>query len=98
MNIKRGTVVSNTGAVGWGVGKVMEVTPSKATIQFSDGITRMIAATHYAVLQPGDAAFFVPVVEIAKEAKVRAKPKTPKIPKIPKPPKVPKMAKANKPA
>ena len=97
MNIKRGVVVSHTGAIEWGVGKVMEVASAKATIQFSDGITRKIAATHYAFLQPGDPAFFVPVAETTKVAKVRA-PRIPKIPKIPKQPKAPKAAKTKKPA
>ncbi len=102
MNIKRGTIVSNSGAIEWGVGKVMEVSPSKATIQFSDGIIRKIAATHYVILQPGDPAFFVPLPEIIKVAKVRAAPKIPKeakaakIPKEPKAPKIPKAAKAPK--
>jgi hypothetical protein len=96
MNIKRGTVVSNSGAIEWGVGKVMEVSPSKATIQFSDGIIRKIAATHYLILQPGDPAFFVPLPEIIKVAKVRAAPKVPKILKEPKEPKVAKMPKEPK--
>jgi uncharacterized protein DUF3553 len=97
MNIKRGTVVSHTGAIEWGVGKVMEVTSSKATIQFSDGITRRIASSHYTILQPGDPTFFVAVAEITNVAKVRAA-RTPKIPKIPKEPKAPKIAKTKKPA
>lgn len=61
MIIKRGNVVSHTGAMEWGVGKVMEVTALKATIQFSDGITRKIASSHYAILQPADRSCFVPV-------------------------------------
>ena len=36
MIIKRGKVVSHSGAIEWGVGKVVEVTTLKATIQFSD--------------------------------------------------------------
>jgi len=51
MNIRRGNVVSHTGAHEWGVGTVLEVTPFKATIQFSDGIIRKIASSHYTTLQ-----------------------------------------------
>ena len=61
MTIKRGTVVSHAGAIDWGVGKVVEVSALKATIQFSDGIIRKIASSHYLNLQPGDAASFVPI-------------------------------------
>lgn len=75
MIIKRGTVVSHSGAVEWGVGKVMEVTDLKATIQFSDGIVRKIAASHYLTLQPADAALFVPLPESVPEVKVRTTPK-----------------------
>ena len=59
MTIKRGNVVSHTGAVEWGVGKVVEVTAMKATIQFSDGIIRKIASSHFTVLQPAARASFV---------------------------------------
>ena len=75
MIIKRGNIVSNTGALQWGVGKVMEVAPLKATIQFSDGITRKIASSHYIILQPGDPAAFVPVLESVPAEKVRATPR-----------------------
>ena len=51
MKIRRGNVVSHTGAHEWGVGEVLEVTPFKATIQFSDGIIRKIASSHYTTLQ-----------------------------------------------
>lgn len=60
MIIKRGNVVSHTVAHEWGVGKVVEVTPLRATIQFSDGIIRKIASSHYTILQPADSASFVP--------------------------------------
>ena len=56
MTIKRGIVVSHAGAIEWGVGKVVEVTAFKATIQFSDGIIRKIASSHYPILQPADPA------------------------------------------
>ena len=75
MIIKRGTVVSHTGAVQWGAGKVVEVSPLKATIQFSDGIIRKIASSHYMILQPADPASFVPIPDKIPGVKVRATPK-----------------------
>jgi hypothetical protein len=75
MIIKRGKVVSHSGAIEWGVGKVVEVTTLKATIQFSDGIIRKIASSHYTILQPADPAFFVPIPESVPVVKVRATPK-----------------------
>ena len=73
--IKRGNVVSHSGAMEWGVGKVVEVTPLKATIQFSDGIIRKIASTHYTILQLADAASFVPAAESVPVVKARATPR-----------------------
>jgi hypothetical protein len=75
MIIKRGTVVSHAGAIEWGVGKVVEVSPLKATIQFSDGVIRKIASSHYTILQPADPASFVPIPDSVPVAKVRATPK-----------------------
>ena len=75
MIIKRGTVVSHTGASEWGVGKVVEVLPFKAVIHFSDGIIRKIASSHYAVLQPGDPDSFVSIPVNAPGVKGRATPK-----------------------
>ena len=75
MTIKRGNVVSHAGAVEWGVGKVVEVTALKATIQFSDGIIRKIASSHYTILQPADPASFVHIPVSVPVAKVRATPK-----------------------
>jgi hypothetical protein len=72
MNIKRGIVVNHSGALEWGVGKVLEVTELRATIQFSDGITRKISSSHYTILQPADAALFVSAEGTAAVAKVRA--------------------------
>ena len=72
MTIKRGNVVSHAGAIEWGAGKVVEVNGLKATIQFSDGIIRKIASSHYTILQPADPASFVSSVEIAPMPKVRA--------------------------
>lgn len=71
MIIKRGKVVSHTGAHEWGVGKVVEVTPLKATILFSDGIIRKIASSHYAILQPADPAAFVPIPDSVPVVKAR---------------------------
>ncbi|MFA7059641.1 MAG: hypothetical protein WC156_02335 [Pedobacter sp.] len=72
MTIKRGNVVSHAGAIEWGSGKVVEVNGFKATIQFSDGIIRKIASSHYTILQPADPASFVSSVEIVPTPKVRA--------------------------
>ena len=58
-----------------GAGKVVEVTPLKATIQFSDGIIRKIASSHYTILQPADPASFVPIPDSVPVVKVRATPK-----------------------
>jgi hypothetical protein len=71
MIIKRGNVVSHAGAVEWGVGKVVEVSALKATIQFSDGIIRKIASSHYTILEPADPAFFVPIPDSIPVVKAR---------------------------
>ena len=60
MIIKAGNIVSHTGGVEWGVGKVLEVTAAMATIQFSDGKNRKIAASHFTTLQPAAAGSFMP--------------------------------------
>lgn len=74
MIIKRGSVVSHTGAHEWGFGKVVEVTPVKATIQFSDGIIRKIASSHYTILQPADPISFVTLpVKVAAVKRVAVK-------------------------
>jgi hypothetical protein len=78
MTIKRGNVVSHTGGIEWGVGKVVEVTPFKATIQFSDGVIRKIASSHYTILQPADPASFVPILGSVPVVKARATPRKPK--------------------
>ncbi|MDD3293650.1 MAG: DUF3553 domain-containing protein [Salinivirgaceae bacterium] len=75
MTIKPGTVVSHSGATAWGVGKVVEMTALRATIQFSDGIIRKIAASHYTSLQLADPASFVPIPESVPVEKVRLTPK-----------------------
>ena len=76
MTIRRGNVVSHTGAHEWGVGKVVEVTDFKATILFSDGITRKIAASHYATLQPASRASSEPITDSSQIKKARATPKS----------------------
>jgi hypothetical protein len=72
MIIKRGIVVSHAGAIEWGVGKVVEVTDLKATIQFSDGIIRKIASSHYTIRHPADSASFVSPADSLPVPKVRA--------------------------
>lgn len=72
MIIKRGIVVSHSGVIEWGAGKVVEVSPLSATIQFSDGIIRKIASSHYATLQPADPDSYIPVPAPAPAAKGRA--------------------------
>jgi hypothetical protein len=73
MNVKRGNVVSHTGMNEWGAGMVVQVADGRATIQFSDGIIRKIAASHYTTLQPADPASYLPPPENVPEAKkVRA--------------------------
>ena len=81
MNIKRGNVVSHTGMIEWGVGMVVMVADGRATIQFSDGIMRKIAASHYTTLQLADPASYLPPSEIEPAVKVRAKRK-PKQPAV----------------
>jgi hypothetical protein len=77
MKIKRGNVVSHTGAHEWGAGKVLEVTDLKATIQFSDGIIRKIASSHYTILQPAARASFVAHPDGVTDVNSRANPTSP---------------------
>jgi len=60
MRLKRGNVVSHTGVHAWGAGKVLEIAEFNATIQFSDGITRKIASSHFELLEPTDPAAYIP--------------------------------------
>ena len=71
MIIKRGVVVSHAGAIEWGVGKIVDVTPLKATIQFSDGIVRKIASSHYTTLLAANPASYVPIPVSGPAEKVR---------------------------
>jgi hypothetical protein len=83
MDVKRGNVVSHSMAHEWGAGMVLEVTDHRATIQFSDGIIRKIASSHYATLQPADPASFLPPTQTVPAANVPAAPKRQRKPKKP---------------
>ncbi len=72
MLIKTGIIVSHTGALEWGAGKVIHVSADKATIDFSDGISRKIAASHFNILQPAAADSYSPPPQAEPVAKVRA--------------------------
>jgi hypothetical protein len=80
MTLKNGTIVSHSVALEWGAGKVIEVTPTMVTIEFSDGKSRKIAASHFHTLQPAEASAFSPPAktEPARPAKKRAAAKKPK--------------------
>jgi hypothetical protein len=81
MIIKAGNIVSHAGALEWGAGKVLEVTASMATIQFSDGKSRKIAASHFTTLQPTATASYIPPPEPAPVVKAaRTKTAKKKIP------------------
>jgi hypothetical protein len=84
MIIKRGIIVSHAGAIEWGAGKILEVTALRATIQFSDGIIRKIASSHFSTLQTADATSYVPAIENISVEKKRAAPRKPRQLKQPK--------------
>jgi hypothetical protein len=69
MIIKVGSIVSHSGALGWGSGKVLEVTATLAMIQFSDGTNRKIAASHFKTLEPAVPASFSPPADASPAAK-----------------------------
>jgi hypothetical protein len=69
MTIKTGNIVSHACAMEWGAGKVLEVTAKMATIQFSDGISRKIAASHFTTLHPAATASYIPPAEAAPVVK-----------------------------
>ncbi len=79
MTIKAGNIVSHTGALKWGSGKVLEVTEAMATIQFSDGKHRKIAASHFVTLIPAAASSFMlppeapPAPEVVKSPRAAKK-------------------------
>jgi hypothetical protein len=78
MGIKVGNIVSHTGALEWGAGKVMEITASSAMIQFSDGKNRKIAVSHFTTLQPAAPASFLPPPEVLVEAKAARAARSPR--------------------
>ena len=84
MAIRRGDVVSHSKAVEWGVGKVVEVTVERISIEFNDGTTRKIAGSHAANLLPAEAALFVPCSTSVQTAVTKAAPKVPRAKKAPK--------------
>ena len=61
MTIVPGIVVKHQSAPQWGAGKVVEVTLTMATIEFSDGKSRKIAASHFGDLLPSDRSSWVPL-------------------------------------
>lgn len=76
MAIKRGDVVSHSLAAEWGVGKVVEVSPTKAAILFCDGVTRKIACSHFNKLLPAAQSSFLPLPEDAPKVVVQKAAKT----------------------
>ena len=78
MTIRAGNIVSHTGGLEWGVGKVLEVTAAMATIQFSDGKNRKIAASHFTTLQPAAAGSYLPPPEAAPVVKALRTPRVAK--------------------
>ena len=72
MIVKRGSVVSHSVALEWGIGKVTEVNDIRATIQFNDGMIRKITSSHFTNLQPADPASYLPPTEKVAVPKVRA--------------------------
>jgi hypothetical protein len=85
MIIKRGTIVSHAVATDWGAGKILEVSALRATIQFSDGVTRKIASSHFSTLKSADAASYVPAIDsipVEKKRPAQRKPRQIKQPKV----------------
>lgn len=78
MIIKVGSIVNHAGALGWGSGKVIEVTATLAMIQFSDGKNRKIASSHYKTLEPAAASSFTPPNDLSPALKV----KTVRVPRV----------------
>ena len=78
MTIKVGTIVSHSGGLGWGAGKVLQVTPTSAMILFSDGKNRKIAATHFTILEPAASSSFLPPPETPVEIKTQRVPRAAK--------------------
>ena len=78
MTIKVGNIVTHASGLGWGSGKVLEVSGTSALIQFSDGKNRRIAGTHYLFLQPAALNTFAPPPVAVREIKKPAKPRVAK--------------------
>ena len=78
MSIKVGSIVSHTGGLEWGAGKVLEITSTSAMIQFSDGNSRKIAASHFTTLQPAAPGSYSPPLEIPVETKAPRAPRATK--------------------
>ncbi len=65
MTIKVGNIVSHADVLEWGVGRVLKVTSTMATIHFSDGKNRKIASSHFSSLRPATAESYIPPSEAA---------------------------------
>jgi len=78
MIIKVGSIVSHSGGLGWGTGKVLEVTATLAMIQFSDGTSRKIAASHFQSLEPAAPASFLPPADASPAARPARAPRVTK--------------------
>jgi hypothetical protein len=63
MTIKVGSIVSHADVLEWGVGRVLEVTSTMATIHFSDGKNRKIASSHFSSLRPASPESYIPTSE-----------------------------------
>jgi len=80
MTIVPGIVVKHQSAPQWGAGKVVEVTLTMATIEFSDGKSRKIVASHFGDLLPSDRSSWVPLPHKAPETgKLKKKTRATKI-------------------
>ncbi len=71
MIIKTGNIVCHSGAPQWGAGKVLEVSATMATIDFSDGKNRKIAASHFSTLQPAPPNAYTPSSMAPQSVKAR---------------------------
>ena len=81
MIVKRGSVVSHSVAMEWGIGKVVEVNDIRATIRFNDGMIRKIISSHFTDLKPADpASYHPPEKEVAVTRTRSSKAKTAKKP------------------
>lgn len=72
MSIKRGDIVSHSEAMSWGVGKVVEATTQRISIQFNDGVIRKIACSHFQNLKRAEPALFLPIPAAVPKAATKA--------------------------